>query len=103
MMMSYILWYCFSHNYRSSDGLGGWTFTSARFWGEIPNGTWTLKLYEDMNGKAMTCDLVTSFNVEDFPRLVCKDKTERGGVLKEWMLTLYGSKVTFDDIQRRRQ
>ena len=62
-----------------------------------------MKLYEDMNGNAMTFYLVMSFNEEGFPHLVCKDKTERGGVLKEWMLTLYGSKVTFDEIEQRRQ
>ena len=34
---------------------------------------------------------------------VCSAKSRKGGILKEWVLTLYGSKVTPDEVQDRRR
>jgi len=43
---------------RDEGGLSDWTFTSTKFWGESPNGVWTLAVVDDPKSKwsCRSCD-----------------------------------------------
>ncbi|XP_071843732.1 proprotein convertase subtilisin/kexin type 7-like isoform X2 [Apostichopus japonicus] len=61
----------------SPDGLKGWTFSTVRCWGEQPSGDWILKIF---------------------------DTGQSGeGILQEWKLVLYGSMISPEEVQQRRQ
>lgn len=52
---------------KTDSGFDNWPFLSVHFWGEPPNGTWTLELTQN------------------------EGNTRRPGVLKSWQLILYGT------------
>ena len=52
---------------KTDSGFENWPFLSVHFWGEAPNGTWTLEVTQN------------------------EGNTRRPGVLKSWQLIMYGT------------
>ena len=43
---------CHFPPFSSADGLSDWTFTSVAFWGEEPEGVWSLSVTTDVSSEA---------------------------------------------------
>jgi len=63
----------------SKDGLSNWSFATVKCWGESANGTYMLTVIDTVAGN------------------------EEVGILRSWQITLYGSKLTPNDIESRRR
>ena len=61
----------------------GWTFTTVRCWGEVPNGVWSLQVSDETS-------------VGQRP----DDSGSRGNLI-QWTLTLYGSNITSQEVEER--
>ena len=64
---------------KSNNGLESWTFSTVKCWGEKPSGKYQLNILDTL-----------------------KKGTAQIGKVKEWQLTLYGSKLTPADILQRK-
>ncbi|XP_059187797.1 proprotein convertase subtilisin/kexin type 7 [Centropristis striata] len=68
---------------RDSAGYQDWTFSTVRCWGERAQGQYTLKISDHKETSLEQC--------------------AAAGVLKQWQLTLYGSSMTFSEVQDRQR
>ncbi|XP_029301756.1 proprotein convertase subtilisin/kexin type 7 [Cottoperca gobio] len=68
---------------RDPTGYNDWTFSTVRCWGERAEGQYTLKISDHKEPSLEQCAAV--------------------GVLKRWQLTLYGSSMTFSEVQDRQR
>ncbi|XP_022093026.1 proprotein convertase subtilisin/kexin type 7-like isoform X2 [Acanthaster planci] len=67
----------------SPEGLKSWTFSTVRCWGENPVGEWKLVISDNHPGK---------FSNKDVQK----------GKLQSWKLTLYGSNMNRQEIEKRK-
>uniref|UniRef100_A0A3P8W982 Proprotein convertase subtilisin/kexin type 7 n=1 Tax=Cynoglossus semilaevis TaxID=244447 RepID=A0A3P8W982_CYNSE len=68
---------------RDSSGYQDWTFSTVRCWGERAEGQYTLKISDHKDMSSKRCASM--------------------GMLKQWKLTLYGSSMTFNEVQHRQR
>ncbi|XP_022250671.1 proprotein convertase subtilisin/kexin type 7-like [Limulus polyphemus] len=63
----------------STEGLNNWSFTSVKFWGEEPYGTWSLILLDSSSGSSEL------------------------GTFKSWRLVLHGTPMTSEQFQDKKR
>lgn len=68
---------------KDSSGYQDWTFSTVRCWGEKAEGQYRLQITDYREPPSSLCSVV--------------------GVMKHWKLTLYGSSMTFPEVQERQR